>query len=112
LSGDATFLQRLLFGWTRWREIPFSEKERTNVAVNDMSATQRPSRVLAQRRWTSAHAQGYFSATILEHMTFDGFTLSPYYRGTAASDGAQIDVGASLVLRVAAEGPARLTRVS
>ena len=26
---------------------------------------------------TSAHAQGYFSATISEHMAFYGFTLSP-----------------------------------
>jgi hypothetical protein len=24
--------------------------------------------------WTSAHAQGYFSATILEYLAFDGFT--------------------------------------
>jgi hypothetical protein len=27
--------------------------------------------------WTSAHAQGYFSATILMLVAFDGFTLSP-----------------------------------
>jgi hypothetical protein len=34
--------------------------------------------------WTSAHAQGYFSATILEHLAFEGFTLSDCFRGTAA----------------------------
>jgi hypothetical protein len=33
--------------------------------------------------WTSAHAQGYFSATILMLVAFDGFTLSPCYRDTA-----------------------------
>jgi hypothetical protein len=27
--------------------------------------------------WTSAHAQGYFSATILEYLAFEGFALSP-----------------------------------
>ena len=32
-------------------------------------------------------AQGYFSATILEHMAFGGFALSPCYRGTAANPG-------------------------
>jgi hypothetical protein len=45
LKGDATFLQRLLVGGTRSsgvKLVPFSEKERM-----------------------SAHAQGYFSATIL-----------------------------------------------
>jgi hypothetical protein len=26
--------------------------------------------------WTSAHAQGYFSATILVLVAFEGFTLS------------------------------------
>jgi hypothetical protein len=29
--------------------------------------------------WTSAHPQGYFSATILVLMTFDDFTLSPCF---------------------------------
>ena len=49
---------------------------------------------------------------------FDGFTLSPCHRGTAAKPGAQTCLVAPLVLsgvmraRVAAEGPAALTRLS
>jgi hypothetical protein len=45
LSGDATFLQRLLVGWTRSsgvKLVSFCEKERT-----------------------SSHVQGYFSATTI-----------------------------------------------
>jgi hypothetical protein len=40
-----------------------------------------------KRGSTPAHAQGYFSATILVVVTFDGFTLPPCYRGTVAKPG-------------------------
>jgi hypothetical protein len=116
-----TFLQRVLVGWTRSRGVklvPFSEKERTNVAVKryvrGLTPVAHPCPQTSS--WTSAHAQGYFSATILVLVVFDGFALSPCYRDTAA--GAQIGVGAPLVLsgaammRVAAECPAVLIRDS
>ena len=48
--GDATFLQRLFIGWNRLsvvKLVPFSEKERTNVGGQRMSAAGRRPRVLA-----------------------------------------------------------------
>jgi hypothetical protein len=45
LSGDATFLQRLLVGWTRSRGVklvPFSEKERTNVCGQTIARAWTP----------------------------------------------------------------------
>jgi hypothetical protein len=47
-----------------------------------MFAARRRSPILTTRRYLEGRrvAQGYFSATILEHMAFDGFTLSPCYK--------------------------------
>jgi hypothetical protein len=73
------FCQCLLVGWNRWSGVelvPFSEKERTNVAVKRYVRGSKPgARPCPQTSsWTSARAQGYFSATILVLVTFDGFT--------------------------------------
>jgi hypothetical protein len=69
LSGNATFLQRLLVGWSRLRSVKlvlFNEKEPTNVCSQRYVASRRPSRILhGSHPWKSAQVQGYFSATTL-----------------------------------------------
>jgi hypothetical protein len=60
----------------------------------------------------------FFLATTLMLVAFDGFTLPDCYRHRGKATGAQICNGVSLVgsgvmrARVAAEGPAALTRLS
>jgi hypothetical protein len=80
LSGDATFLQRPLIGWTRSRGVklvPFSENDRTNLCSQTIRARLDARRASLPQTsyWTSAHAQGYFSATILVLVAFEGFTF-------------------------------------
>jgi hypothetical protein len=78
LSGDATFLQRLLVGWksSGVNLVPFSERRRTMFAVKRY---ERGSTLVALTASSStpAHGQGYFTATILVLVAFGGFTLSP-----------------------------------
>jgi hypothetical protein len=67
LPGDVIFLQRLLVGRTRSsgvKLVPFRRNGQM-FAVKPQASS-----------WTSAHAQGYFSAIILMLVAFDGFTLS------------------------------------
>jgi hypothetical protein len=69
-------LQRLLVGWTRSRGaklVPFSEKERTNVCSQTIRARldARRASLPQTSSWTSAHTQGYFSATILMLVAFE-----------------------------------------
>jgi hypothetical protein len=73
--------------------------------------------------WTSAHAQGYFSATFLMLVAFDGFTLSPA-RNRKTPEGLHLESDAQICfavsarwsgavrMRVAAEGPAAQIRLS
>jgi hypothetical protein len=77
LSGDATFLQRLLVGWksSGVKLVPFGERRRTNVCGQTMRAGSTLV-ALAASSSTPAHAQGYFTATVLVLTAFDGFTLS------------------------------------
>jgi hypothetical protein len=77
LSGVATFLQRLLVGWTRSsgvKLVPFSEGNR------QMFSARRRSPILATRRYLGGRrvAQGDFPATILVLMAFGGKTMRTY----------------------------------
>jgi hypothetical protein len=69
-----TFLQRLLVGWTRSRGlnlVPFSEKERTCSQTICRGSTPGAHPCNRSHPSTSAHAQGYFSATILMLVGFE-----------------------------------------
>jgi hypothetical protein len=76
LSGDATFLQRLLVGWARSsgvKLVPSGGRRRTTFAVKRLERGS----ALAASSSMPAHAQGYFTATVLVLTAFDGFTVSP-----------------------------------
>ena len=77
LSGDATFMQRLLVGWksSGVKLVPFGKSRRTMFAVKRY---ERGSTLVAFTAsiFDAGCAQGYFTATTLMLVTFGGFTSS------------------------------------